>query len=66
MSDSSGGLGGSGADTTQGDQAKANASQQQGDGRLLGPRSGRDVSRPMARTLKTGSSTHDQATKAQP
>jgi hypothetical protein len=45
MSDSSGGLG-SGTDTTQGDIARGNASQRQGNGKLLsGDRSDRDVSR---------------------
>ena len=65
MSDTSGGLGSS-ADTRQGDRAKANASQQQGNGKLLGGRAGRDVSRPWSSTTKRGSSTKDQATGAQP
>lgn len=50
MSDTSGGLG-SGTDTRQGDRAKANASQQQGNGKLLGARSERDVSRPNPRSV---------------
>jgi hypothetical protein len=45
VSDSSGGLG-SGTDSSQGDRARANASQQQGNGKLLGARGDRDVSRP--------------------
>ena len=42
MSDSSGGLG-SGTNSSQGDRARVNASQRQGNGKLLGPRSDRDV-----------------------
>jgi hypothetical protein len=61
MSDTSGMGFGAGTDTTQSDRARANASQRQGNGRLLGPRAGRDVSRPKASTIKTGSSTKDQA-----
>jgi hypothetical protein len=60
MSDTSDGLGGAPAGPNQTERAQANASKQQGNGRLLAPRSGRDVSRPWAATMKRGSSTRDQ------
>jgi hypothetical protein len=56
---------GSETDTRQGDAARRNQSETQGNGQLLGPRSARDVSRPWSATMKPGSSTRDQA-KAQP
>jgi hypothetical protein len=45
MSDSSDGLG-SGQDTSQTGKARASMSEQQGNGKLLGARPDRDVSRP--------------------
>ena len=59
------GLGGAGTGPSQSDRPQANASRQWGDGRLLGPRAGRDVSRPKASTIKPGSSTRDQIAKGQ-
>jgi hypothetical protein len=69
MTDSSGSSGmgfSAGVDSTQGDIARANQSQRQGNGKLLGPRSERDVSRPMACTYLPASSTKDQATMKPP
>ena len=63
MSDPSGGLG-SGTDTRQGDQARANQARE-GFAALRGARSERDVSRAKNYTVKAGSSTKDQATKGQ-
>jgi hypothetical protein len=51
-------------DTTQTDVARGNQARQ-GFAALTGPRNDRDVSRPKASTIKTGSSTKDQAAGGQ-
>ena len=63
MSDS--GLSGSPAGPSHSEMAARNASQRQGNGKLLAGRAGRDVSRQRAATMKRGSSTRDQAVRGQ-